>query len=179
MKIDLPKQEWVSSLMMDFAKGGFFHNRNMLHLTFTGNECPDPETMTSVLELILGALPKLPKVKIIRFSGLFSPSDLLMEAFVRSLTDYGMEVQIVLRETMPPPWWRRGWTILQTGKTTVPFAVSEVWYTPPLAPDATSIPDIVRMPRNGANTMLYLGGGLSVKVVVDFMAKSEWSWALL
>lgn len=175
MKIEIPKNTWISDAQLEFAREGFFNGTLMVHLSFSGGSCPGDEFVAEVLtKLSKVPLPKLRKI--VRFKGLFDPKDDSILLLIYSLKSYGFTVQAVIPTGFSASWIEKlDWLILRTEKSTpVLFNTNEVWYCPP---GDQGLVEPQMPPKSKA--LLYLTKGRTLNETIKFMAEANNVWTLL
>jgi len=172
MKLDIPKNTWISDISLDFFRDGFWASALGLNVTFAGNICPGIDFISEVIEP-LGKLT-LPKRKIVRFKGFYYPTDPLMTVAVKAFKSWGFMTQAIIRPENSAEWIEKlDWTILRVEKPFVPFATNELWYCPP-AQDTLPEP---RLPPK--DMLLYVNKGYSTAATLKFITESDRNWNLL
>jgi hypothetical protein len=174
VKVDIPKNLWISSAEVDFLREGLYAGALALSLHFTGKPIESVELMSEVLD----PLTKLtmPARKIVRFHGLYDKTDSSITLLIEAFKSWGYSVQAVIQvSNADVPWKDKlDWLILTTTTPFIPIASNELWYYPP---DGDEIPE-VRLPPN-TPAVLYLAKGHSVTVTMRFVTKSKYNWNLL
>ena len=181
-KLDLEKNTWITDARADFAQGGFWNGAYMVTLTMSGSSCPGNDFIASVI-LKIGA-QKLPRNRrIVRISGLLSPTDASLGLLVKMLYDYGYSVQVVLSDLPKLSWLPYvSWIAYRTPEVVVPVAFDELWYEPP---EISDIPEpVLPKPRRNPNgtlrdQFLYLKRAGNAATVTKFVCESERLWQLL
>lgn len=172
MKIDIPKNTWISEVQFDFFKEGFWARVLGLTLNLTGNNCPGIEFLSEVLEPL--SKLELPRRKIIRLQGFFNPNDQFLEVVVRAFKSWGFMVQAVVASEQLGAWTQElDWLIYKTDKPFVPIAANELWYCPPAQEE---LPEPRLPPKD---MLLYVNRGYSVAATTRFIVRSERNWNLL
>ncbi len=182
MKLELPKNNWISDAKIDFATGGVWHGAYMATLTFTGMSCPSREFLGEVLSTIAKA--KLPQRKIVRITGLFSSTDQDLGILVKMLHDYGYVVQVVLTDIPDIAWLPYvTWVIYRSTLPFIPMSFDELWYEPPeieLIPEPMLPKQITDKATGIAHPQyLYLKRANSIQTITKFICESGRSWQLL
>lgn len=175
MKIDIPKNLWLSSAEVDFFKEGLYSGAYGLTLNFTGNGVGSIELMTEILEPLTQV--QLPRRKIVRFRGLFDKTDTGLALAVRAFHDWGFQVQVVVDTAQTDlPWLATvDWMILKTTKPFVAVFSNELWYQPAATDD---LPVEPKLP-DPAKTLCYLYRGYSMTMTTKFIVSAKNNWALL
>ena len=176
MKIDIPKNLWISSAEVGTLHGGVFNGAYGMTLTFSGAPIGDMESMSEILEPLLKV--SLPKRKIVRIQGQF-PADNSITLLIRAFQSWGFLVHGLIRPAQAAAYWipLLDWTILQISKLWVPTVSNELWYNPALAEDATEIPE-PKVP-NPERTVLFLEKGHSAALTTKFILGAKFNWNLL
>lgn len=175
MKVDIPKNLWIDQAEADFFREGFFRGVYGLTLHFTGGTPETTEIMSEILEPL--TLVKLPRRKIVRFTGLYDPKDQFIPLAIEAFRSWGFEVQAVLNEAQVSLPWRQNlnWFIYQTTKPFIVVNSSELWYMPPETDDPIQEP---RIPET-SQALLYIAKGHSVTQTVRFITTAKYNWILL
>ena len=175
MKIDLPKNLWISSGDLDFFREGLHSGVLGLTLQFTGNPVGSIELMTEILEPLTTV--SLPKRKIVRFRGLFDKNDTGLPLAVQAFRSWGFQVHAVVDlNQVDLPWLKDlDWIILKTTKPFVPVATNELWYQPPQGEDVPPEPKVPTPER----TLLYFSKGHSMAITTKFITTAKHNWTLL
>ena len=173
MKIDMPKNTWVSDIAVDFAREGYFSGALMAQITFAGGACPGLDFVTElVAKLEKAPLPK--GRKIVRLKGLFDPRDMDVHALVRSLRSYGYNVQAIVKDNFSAPWLTElSWCILRIEKPAALVVANEVWYYPI---EGQPLVEPMLPPKTG---YLYLAKGRGTLETIKFVSESPNIWNLL
>lgn len=181
-KIDIERNSWLEEAKVDYATGGFWNGNLLVTLTFKAGSCPDNAFIAKVLSKI--GEQKLPKRRIVRITGVLSPTDQDLAKLVLMLHDYGYMVQVVLREIPNLTWLPYvSWVIYRTVEPNVPMAFNELWYEPietaeiiePVLPR----PLVNRLTGQFVDQYLYLKRAGSMSVVTKFVVESQRNWILL
>lgn len=175
MRVDLPKNVWLTGAELDFFREGLHSGTLGLTLSFSGADAGNLELVSEVLEPLTKL--QLPKRKIVRFRGLFAPQDPATLALVKSFKSWGFQVHAVIGpDQIALPWLNAvDWLILETGKPFVPVATNELWYKPPQTEDLPPEPRVPTPDR----TLLYFAKGHSSAMTVKFITTAKLNWSLL
>lgn len=173
MKIDIPKNTWISDVAVDFAREGTFNGALMVQITFAGGSCPGLDFVTELVSKLEKA-PLPAGRKIVRLRGLFDPRDMDVHTLVRSLRSYGYNVQAVIKDNFSAPWLTElSWLILRIEKPAALIVANEVWYFPP---EGQPLVEPMIPPKTGT---LYLAKGRGAAETIKFVAESPNIWNLL
>jgi len=180
-KIELPKNTWIDDARADYAQGGLWNGTYMVTLTLSGGSCPDNRFLATVLTKV--GEQKLPGRKIVRLTGMFSPTDSDVGKLVKILSDYGYIVQVVLRDIPDLAWLPYvSWIIYRSVSPEVPIAFDEFWYEPPETNEIVepTLPK-PRLEPSGRirDQYLYLKRAGNISVVTRFICESKRNWQLL
>ena len=182
MKVNIPKNLWLSSADADFYREGYFSGVYGLTLHFTGKSLDSIDIMTEILEP-LTQVP-LPRRKIVRFEGLFDPKDQYISLALEAFKSWGFLTQAVIPISQADLSWRPklDWLILTTSSPFVPIASNELWYYPKPAESTpeNSNPEILepRLPPTDP-AICYLAKGYSVAQTTRFIINSKYNWSIL
>jgi len=175
VKIDIPKNLWISSAETEIFHEGSLNGFYGLHLTFSGHPLGSAELMAEILEPLTKV--KLPRRKFVVFSGIFNPQDPMYSVAVKAFQSWKFWVIAQISDdSLSLPWLHDvNWIILQTKKNFIPVAVNEIWYTPEASEE---VPDEPQVP-NPESTQLFLSKGYSVAISTKFLVEARNVWRIL
>lgn len=174
MKLDIPKNTWISEITLDFLKEGFWASALALQVTFSGNLCPSVDFIAEVIEPL--SKVALPKRKIVRLKGFFHPTDPMMSVVVKAFKSWGFQVQAVIGGDAAGLYdWaeKLDWVVLRVEKPFVAVAANEIWYCPPVQ---DPLPEPKLPPKD---MLLYINKGYSMAATTKFIVEAERNWNLL
>jgi len=173
-KIDVPKSGWIRSAKVDFIKEGLMKGALGVELEMSGDAARGSfEDVAQVVERLMPLT--LPKRRIVRFVGQLIDMDANFMLLVKSLYDYGFELQCVIKDGMVYAWLQwMAWVIVRTDRHVLLTSCDELWLQTELLPDDVTIPLRANRP-----TFCFVGGKLAVDDVDAFMCRSVHQWGLL
>jgi len=173
MRIEIPKNTWISDVIVDFVKEGYFNGVLMTQVTFSGGACPGDEFIAELLGKLAKA-PLNPKRKIVRLKGLYDPKDESILLLIVALKSWGFTVQAIIPNGFSSPWVLNvDWVILRLEKPTALIAANETWYVPPEGSP------LVEPVIPAKSTYLYVTKGRGVNETIKFVSESAYLWSLL
>ena len=177
MKVNIPKNLWISEANVGFFGEGLYTGQLGLTLQFTGNVADSLDIVTEIIEPLTKV--ELPPRKITRFTGLFAKQDSFIPVLIQAFHSWGFQVQAIInRNQLDLPWLSSlDWLIYKTEKPFVPIVSHELWYFPPETSD-TDIPPEPRVP-DPSRTVLYLSRGHSVTATQKFITSAKNNWLVL
>lgn len=174
-KIETGKGGWIRGAKVDFVKEGLQKGVLAVEIEMTGNaEAGSFDDVASLVQKLIEM--ELPKRRIVRFVGKLVDHDPNFSLLVKSLFDYGFELQCVVHDALTFSWlqWMT-WVIIKTSQSVVMTACDEVWFQAD-----ESLPDDVTIPlRAQRPTFGFITGRIGVDEVDAFMCRSRNQWALL
>lgn len=175
MRVDIPKNLWLSSVELDFFKEGLFAGSYGLTLNFTGNPVGTIEMMSEILEPLTAL--QMPKRKLVRFKGLFDKTDTGVSLALKAFNSWGFQTQAVVDVAqIDLPWLSEvNWLIIKTTKPFVPIASHEVWYTPVQSDEVPPEPKVPAPEK----TLLFFAKGHSMSITTKFIVGAKNNWSLL
>jgi len=177
MKVNIPKNLWLSSADADFFHEGFFSGAYGLTLHFSGHALDSIDIMTEILEPLTKV--QLPHRKLVRFEGLYDPKDSYIPLAIEAFRSWGFSVQAVIPSELLDLSWKNSldWFILKTSSTFIPVVSNELWYFPKPT-DQEDLPE-PRLPNPSGPVFLYLARGYSVTQTAKFVISAKANWNLL
>jgi hypothetical protein len=174
-KLETGKGGWIRNAKVDFLKEGLQKGVLAVEIEMSGNaDAGSFDDVAKLVQLLLTT--ELPKRRIVRFVGKLVDHDANFSLLVKSLFDYGFELQCVVPDAMVFSWlqWMT-WVIIKTEQTVVMTASDEVWFhADETLPDDVTIPLRAQRPTFG-----FITGRVGVDEVDAFMCRSRHQWALL
>lgn len=167
------KSKWIANAAIDFIREGTMKGILACQLEFADAE-GSFDDVASIIDQLLKA--KMPPKRIVRLSGVLHPADSNLMLLVKSLYDFGFEVQAVIKDRWVFPWLQWvGWVIVRTSEHIVMTAADEVW----LQVDELPKENVIIPFRKDRLTYCYVSGKLSKEDIDNFMCQSSIMWALL
>jgi hypothetical protein len=175
MRIDIPKNTWLTGASFDFLKEGMSDGMLALSLTF-GGAPGDAKQSIELLQKLL-AVPMPESNRIVRVSGKYYPNDPQLVFFLGALRKYGYEIHAVVGpEDGVQPWFEYvNWTILRSREPFLAIDANELWYCPS---DDAPLSDVL-MPPLSHPVFLFLSRTRTVDESMAFFMASKHRWALL
>lgn len=175
MKVDIPKNLWLSSVDVGFYTEGLHAGSYGLTLNFSGNPLGSTDLMADILEPLTSV--QLPKRKLVLFRGQFTKQDSALPLAVKAFQSWGFQVHAVVNnDQLDLPWLASvDWLILTTSKLFVPVVTNELWYTPVATDEPPQEPRIPAPDK----TLLYLSKTMTVAATTRFVVNAKNVWRLL
>lgn len=173
-KLDVPKSGWIRSVRVDFMREGLLRGSLGVEIEMSGDASRGSfEDVAAVVESLLGL--ELPKRRLIRFVGTLTDHDPNFMLLVKSLYDYGFELQCVIGDAVIYSWLQWiSWVIVRTKNHVLMTACDELWFVPDELPEDVTLPL-----RSNRPTFCFVSGKLQLDDVDKFMCRSRHQWGLL
>lgn len=173
-KLETKGNGWVRHAKVDFIKEGVM--KGALHVEIDMGGDSSKGSFDDVADLVQQLLKcRLPQKRIVRFVGQLVEGDPNFTLLVKSLYDYGFELQAIVDDRLVYSWMQWiNWLIVRTSNHVVMTQCDELWLT------ATELPEDVTFPvRANRVTFCYVTGKLAIDDVDAFMCRSRHQWGLL
>jgi hypothetical protein len=173
-KLEVPKSGWIRSAKVDFVKEGLMKGALHVEIDMHGDATRGSfEDVAMMVEQMMSV--RLPARRIVRFTGQLVDHDANFMLLVKSLYDYGFELQCVIGDGLVYVWLQwMSWVIVRSARTVILSACDEVWLVTETLPEDVTIPIRAQRP-----TFCFVTGKLDVTDVDAFMCRSRHQWALL
>lgn len=174
-KLDL-KTKWIRGAKVDFFKEGLYRGTLGIEIEMSGDAAlgsfDDVVRAVKVLKET-----RMPTVKVVRFTGSLVEHDPNFNLLVKSLYDYGFELQCVIGDNMVYSWLQwMGWIVIRTPRPVAMMMCDELWYVPE---ELDKTKDVSYPVKPGRPTFCFLGGRVSMDDADEFVCSSRSKWALL
>lgn len=172
--LEVRKTGWMRHAKVDFIKEGLMRGALHVEMEMGGDASKGSfEEVADIVQQLLKA--SLPKKKLVRFTGVLVEGDPNFTLLVKSLYDYGFELQAVINDRLVYSWLQWiNWLIVRTDSNVVMTQCDELWFM------SAELPEDVTFPvRANRATFCYVTGKLGIDDVDAFMCRSRHQWGLL
>lgn len=174
-KLETSKSNWILGAKVDFLREGLMRGALAVEISMSGDASKGSfEDVAAMVEQLIKT--KLPQRRMVRFVGNMVDMDPNFSLLIKSLYDYGFELQVVVNDGFVYSWMQWvSWVIVKTKATVVMTSCDEVWYVHDQLPEE----DITLPLRPNRPTFCFVSGKLDITEVDAFMCRSKHQWGLL